>query len=145
MRKHITLAIITIAALVVSACNNTNSNKTIETKLDSCIASDSAVLSYTDYHFHLDTITAGVMKSCIFTYTNKGKAPLLVSNVFTSCGCVSITWDKEPLMTGQSNSIKFDITIQGPGHFKKAIVVKNNSVNEPVLTIRIEGVAVEKS
>ena len=144
MRNLITFAIITIAAIILSACNHTNSYKASEANPETYIASDSAVLYYTDYHFNLDTLTVGEPKSVVFNYTNKGASPLLISNVFTSCGCVSKTWDKQPLMTGQSSSIKLDVTMESPGYFQKAIVVKNNSINEPTLTIRLEGFAVNK-
>lgn len=141
--RHITFTIITIMAIIFSACNNTNNNSS-KANFETYKNSDSAVLYYTDNHFNLDTLTVGEPKSVVFNYTNKGKSPLLISNVFTSCGCVSKTWNNQPLMTGQSDSIKLDITMQGPGYFQKAIVVKNNSVNEPTMTIRLEGVAVNK-
>ncbi|MBO4532026.1 MAG: DUF1573 domain-containing protein [Paludibacteraceae bacterium] len=144
MRIYMRFAIITIAAIFLSACNHSNNYNTSETNPETYIASDSAVLYYTDYHFNLDTLTVGEPKSVVFNYTNKGGAPLLVSNVFTSCGCVSKTWDKQPLMTGQSSTIKLDVKMESSGHFQKAIVVKNNSINEPTLTIRLEGYAVNK-
>lgn len=140
MKNYISIAIIAIAAIIFSACNHAN-NKTGEYELETNIASDSAVLYYTDYRFNLDTLKVGEPKSVVFNYTNKGKAPLLITNVFTSCGCVSKTWDNQPLMTGQSSTIKLDVTMGGAGYFQKAIVVKNNSINEPTLTIRISGFA----
>lgn len=143
MKKYTMFAILAITAITISACNNKNSNINNKSEaLQSYINSDSAVIYYDDYHFNLDTVTVGVAKSGTFNYTNKGKAPLIVSKVFTSCGCVDITYDKDPLMPNQTKSIQFDFTALSSGHFKKAIVVKNNSVNEPVLTIRIEGYAV---
>lgn len=144
MRIYMRFAIIIIAAIFLSACNHSNNHNTSETNPETYITSDSAVLSYTDYRFNLDTLTVGEPKSIVFNYTNKGASPLLISNVFTSCGCVSKTWDKQPLMTGQSSSIKLDVTMESSGYFQKAIVVKNNSINEPTLTIRLEGFAVNK-
>ena len=144
MRIYMRFVIIIIAAIFLSACNHSTNHNTSETNPETYIASDSAVLYYTDYHFNLDTLTVGEPKSVVFNYTNKGASPLLISNVFTSCGCVSKTWDKQPLMTGQSSSIKLDVTMESTGYFQKAIVVKNNSINEPTLTIRLEGYAVNK-
>ena len=141
MKKSLLLTLTIFIAFIYAACNNKQCRQTNEALTN--IVSDSAVLYYTDYQFNLDTIKVGKTESFDFNYTNKGKSPLLISNVFTSCGCVSITWDKRPLLTEQSNSIKFDVTIQGPGYFQKAIVVKNNSMNEPVLTIRVSGFAKE--
>lgn len=141
--RHFIFTIITITAIVFSACNNTISQQK-KTTAETYTNSDSAVLYYTDYHYNLDTVIVGKPKSVVFHYTNKGNSPLLISSVFTSCGCVEKTWNKQPLMTNQSDSIKLNITMQGPGYFQKAIVVKNNSINEPTMTIRLEGFAVDK-
>lgn len=148
MKKYITFSIITIMIIVFFACNNTSINQQpqqIEANIEAYKTSDSAVLYYANRHIDIDTIVVGEKNSYAFTYTNKGKAPLVVSSVFTTCGCVQLYWNKEPLMPNQSDTIKFDITIKSPGFFQKAIVVKNNSINEPVMTIRVEGYAKEKS
>ena len=145
MRKYISFVIIVATSIILSACNNGIKKQKYENDYKAYETSDSAVLYYTDYHFNLDTVIVGQAKSCVFNYSNKGKAPLLISNVFTSCGCISIDWNKQPLMPDQSDSIQLNITLQGAGYFQKAIVIKNNSANEPVLTLRLEGVAIEKN
>lgn len=143
MKKYISVLLIIVTIIFISACDDTNEIQTTMADFESYESSDSAVLYYPECHFNLDTITLGETKSCVFTYTNKGKAPLIISNVFTSCGCVSVEWDKQPLLSEQSDSINLDVTIQGPGYFQKAIVVKNNSINEPVATIRLEGYVIK--
>ena len=88
---RIILAAIGLVIMIYTACNHTNqdenttpSNKDIHSHdfngIQSDINSDSAVLYYTDYHFVLDTMAVGETQSCVFNYTNKGKAPLLISN-----------------------------------------------------------------
>ena len=143
MKRYISVLLIIVTTIFISACADTNKNQTTMADFESYESSDSAVLYYTECHFNLDTITLGETNSCVFAYTNKGRAPLIISNVFTSCGCVSIEWDKQPLLSEQSDSINLDVTIQGLGYFQKAIVVKNNSINEPITTIRLEGYVIK--
>ena len=149
MKKNTLFVIMmAVSVVIISACNNTTTNAVADNKEkeeETYYNSDSAVLYYDDYHFNLDTITVGEKESFVFDYTNKGKAPLIVSKVFTSCGCVDINYNEKPLMPNESDSIKLDLTVQSRGYFKKAIVVRNNSINEPQLVLRVEGYAKEKS
>ena len=143
--RYSLFALVAVLAIIITNCNNTNNNmtqnKNNNKEVETYYNSDSAVLYYDDYHFKLDTITVGKTESYVFHYTNKGKAPLIVYKVFTSCGCVQLSYNQEPLMPNRSDSIKFDMTIQDNGYFQKAIVVRNNSINEPQLVLRVEGYA----
>ena len=76
-----------------------------------------------------------------FTFTNVGKAPLVINQVVASCGCTIPRYDKRPIAPGQKGSI--DVTYNGtgkfPGHFKKSITVRTNGKNE-MTRLYIEGV-----
>ncbi|MDR0186817.1 DUF1573 domain-containing protein [Prevotella brunnea] len=76
-----------------------------------------------------------------FTFTNIGKAPLVINQVVASCGCTVPRYDKRPIAPGQKGSI--DITYNGtgkfPGHFKKSITVRTNAATE-MTRLYIEGV-----
>jgi hypothetical protein len=73
-----------------------------------------------------------------FNFTNKGNAPLVLSNVQPGCGCTTPEWPKEPIMPGQKSKIK---AIYNPGSYKgkfgKGITVYSNADNgSVVLTIK---------
>ena len=73
-----------------------------------------------------------------FSFSNKGKAPLVLSNVQPGCGCTTPEWPKEPIMPGQKSKIK---AIYNPGTYKgkfgKGITVYSNADNGTVqLTIK---------
>ena len=76
-----------------------------------------------------------------FTFTNVGKAPLVINQVIASCGCTIPKYDKRPIAPGQKGSI--DVTYNGtgkfPGHFKKSITVRTNGKVE-MTRLYIEGV-----
>lgn len=73
-----------------------------------------------------------------FTYKNTGKAPLILSNVRSSCGCTVPSWSKEPLMPGQSASIKVKYNTASVGPINKAVTVESNAISNRVV-LRIKG------
>lgn len=84
------------------------------------------------------TIKEGTLANHTFTFTNTGKAPLILSNVQPSCGCTTPEWSKEPIMPGQKGTIKAAYNSYGrPGTFQKYITVKSNAATaEVVLTLK---------
>jgi hypothetical protein len=83
-------------------------------------------------------IQEGTMANYEFTFTNTGKAPLVLSNVQPSCGCTTPEWNKEPIMPGAKGVIKASFNSYGrPGTFQKYITVKSNASNsEATLVIK---------
>ena len=80
-----------------------------------------------------------------FTFTNVGKAPLVINQIVASCGCTIPNYDKRPIAPGQKGTI--DVTYNGtgkfPGHFKKSITVRTNGKVE-MTRLYIEGVMTGK-
>jgi hypothetical protein len=84
------------------------------------------------------TIWDGVPVEYNFEFTNKGKEPLILSNVQPSCGCTAPSWPREPIMPGQKSKI---IVVYNAGSlrssFTKTItVISNASNNNLILTIK---------
>lgn len=78
------------------------------------------------------------VRSCSFTFTNTGTAPLIINQAFASCGCTVPKYPKDPIKPGESGRI--DVTYDGdgkfPGKFQKTITIRSNARNEIVrLTI----------
>jgi hypothetical protein len=73
-----------------------------------------------------------------FVFTNTGKAPLLLSNVRSSCGCTVPEWPKEPVKPGDKASIKVSYNTKLPGNFTKTITVYSNTADSPIV-LRIKG------
>ncbi|MDD2530213.1 MAG: DUF1573 domain-containing protein [Bacteroidales bacterium] len=73
-----------------------------------------------------------------FTYKNTGKIPLILSNVRSSCGCTVPAWSREPLMPGQSASIRVKYNTANPGPINKTVTVESNAKSARVV-LRITG------
>jgi uncharacterized protein (DUF58 family) len=84
------------------------------------------------------TIVQGADGNCEFKFTNKGKEPLVLSNVSSSCGCTVPVWPREPIAPGKSASIKVKYDTNRVGTFTKSITVNSNAANTPVV-LQIKG------
>lgn len=86
--------------------------------------------------------------SCIFTFTNIGKQPLVIHNVISSCGCTTPEWTREPVRPGATGTIQATFSNdQGPYPFDKTLTVYvgvgASSLDRPVV-LRLRGVSHEK-
>jgi len=84
------------------------------------------------------TIVQGSDGGCEFKFENKGKTPLVLSNVRASCGCTVPTWPREPILPGSSGVIKVMYNTNSVGNFNKSITVDSNAKNSSVV-LQIKG------
>ena len=67
-------------------------------------------------------IESGTPVETVFTYKNVGEAPLVITDVKSSCGCtIPKDWSREPLAPGESG--KFTVKFNGKGANKVTKVV----------------------
>ena len=63
-----------------------------------------------------------------FEFKNTGDAPLIITNVQSSCGCTVPTKPTEPIMPGKTGKIDVKYNMN-PGPIRKTITVESNAVN----------------
>ena len=63
-----------------------------------------------------------------FIFTNTGNAPLIITNVLSTCGCTVPTKPTEPVMPGKTGKITVKYNM-APGPIRKTITVESNAVN----------------
>ena len=61
-------------------------------------------------------------------FTNTGDAPLIITNVLSTCGCTIPTKPAEPIMPGKTGKIDIKYNM-APGPIRKTITVESNAVN----------------
>lgn len=90
----------------------------------------------TDVHDY-GTIKQGANGSYEFKFKNTGKEPLVITNAQGSCGCTVPAWPKEPILPGQSNSIKVTYDTKRVGPFTKTVTLTSNAKTaSKVITIK---------
>ena len=63
-----------------------------------------------------------------FEFTNTGDAPLIITNVLSTCGCTVPTKPEAPIMPGKTGKIEIKYNMS-PGPIRKTITVESNAVN----------------
>ncbi len=117
----------TIAMAQTAATSNPNAPE---------ITFDSKVIDY-------GTIQQNADGNRVFTFTNSGNEPLIITNTKGSCGCTVPTRPTEPIAPGATGEIKVKYDTKRVGPFTKTVTVTSNS-STPTVQLRIKGV-VEKA
>ena len=63
-----------------------------------------------------------------FIFKNTGDAPLIITNVQSTCGCTVPTKPTEPILPGKTGKIDVKYNMN-PGPIRKTITVESNAVN----------------
>lgn len=80
-----------------------------------------------------------------FTFTNTGKAPIIIESATAECGCTTPDYPKTPVMAGKKGKIIVTYDAKTLGSFTKRVTVKLVNVTETkVLTITGEVTAAAK-
>ncbi|NJO01255.1 MAG: DUF1573 domain-containing protein [Bacteroidia bacterium] len=83
--------------------------------------------------------------TAVFTFTNTGDAPLVITDAKGSCGCTVPSYTKDPIMPGEQGEIKAVYNAASVGVFNKTVTVTANTDKAAVLTIKGEVVAKQQS
>jgi len=99
--------------------------------------------------FKADTIDYGTIEKGadgvrVFEFTNTGDAPLIISDVKSSCGCTVPSKPKEPIMPGDSGEIKVKYDTNRVNPIRKTITVMSNA-DTPTVALKIKGLVVDPS
>lgn len=63
-----------------------------------------------------------------FEFKNTGDAPLIITNVQSTCGCTVPSKPTEPIMPGKTGKIDVKYNMN-PGPIRKTLTVESNAVN----------------
>ena len=81
----------------------------------------------------------------IIEFTNTGNAPLIITDVKSTCGCTVPSKPKEPIMPGKSDKIEVKYNMN-PGPIRKTITIESNAANWPEgrIPLKIKGEVIIK-
>ena len=84
------------------------------------------------------TIDKGTNGVRDFVFTNTGNAPLIISNVKSTCGCTIPKKPEKPILPGESDKIQVKYDTKRVGFIRKSISVTSNASN-PSVVLKITG------
>ena len=102
--KRITtiFSLIMVVALTSVSCKDKASKKIVADNVESAVDRDEAdkmvpVMSFEKVEHDFGTIQRGTPQETVFTFTNTGNAPLIITNAKSSCGCTVPNPPKDPI------------------------------------------------
>ncbi|MEH0157991.1 DUF1573 domain-containing protein [Limibacter armeniacum] len=87
-------------------------------------------LKFSEKTFDFGDISQGDVVTHVFKFENSGAAPLVLSNVSTTCGCTAPAWPREPIAPGETAEITIKFNSRGKmGKQNKVITINSNASN----------------
>ena len=135
MKKTILIAT-AFLSLTVFSCKEKKAtekidNNQVEMATERDQAAKKAPIMSFDKTFHdFGQIAQGTPQETIFTFTNTGDAPLIITNATSSCGCTIPEYPKNtPIAPGESGKLVVKFNGSGQNQVTKTINVQANTAN----------------
>lgn len=90
------------------------------------------------------TIEKGADGVRVFEFTNTGEAPLIISNVKSTCGCTVPKRPEKPIMPGETGEIEVKYDTRRVNPIRKTITVLSNA-ETPSVALKIKGLVIDPS
>ena len=131
--KKVVLVLSAVCLMAFTSCKENAAKKIEESNVAAAaerdaVASKFPVLAFDKMEHDFGEIEKNTPVETTFAYENKGDAPLVITDIKSSCGCtVPQDWSREPLAPGDSG--KFTVKFNGSGANKisKSITVTANT------------------
>ncbi len=131
--KKVILGIAALSLLTFTSCKEDATKKIDEKNVEVAAerdanASNFPVITFDKMEHDFGEIEAKTEVETEFNYTNTGNAPLVITDIKSSCGCtVPKDWSRDPLAPGATG--KFSVKFNGSGSNKvtKTITVTANT------------------
>jgi hypothetical protein len=134
MKKFSLIAIVSMS-LITFSCKEKATEKIENANVEAAALRDAsankmAVMSF-DKTFHdFGQIAQGTPQQTVFTFTNTGDAPLIITDATSSCGCTIPDYPKNtPIAPGEQGQMVVNFNGSGQNQVTKTINVQANTAN----------------
>lgn len=101
------------------------------------------VLAFAETVRNFGNVPEGPSVSHVFGFVNQGRAPLVISGVSASCGCITTSWVKEPIAPGGRGTVTVTMATQGRvGAYSREVYIASNAAlpaGQQRLTLTLRG------
>ena len=131
--NKISLILLALAMLPLNSCKENATEKINQDNVEKAAERDAQTIVFPtiniDKTLHdFGEIQNGTAVETVFSYTNSGRSPLVVTDIKSTCGCtVPQGWSKEPLMPGESSQFSVKFNGKGANKVSKSITLTTNT------------------
>jgi hypothetical protein len=131
--KRVFLMLSAVCLVGFTSCKEDATTKIDDTNVEAAAVRDAQsskfpVLTFTETEHDFGEIINGTPVENVFTYKNTGAAPLVITNIKSTCGCtIPQDWSKEPLAPGAEGTFTVKFNGKGNGNTSKAVTVTANT------------------
>ncbi|MCB0426002.1 MAG: DUF1573 domain-containing protein [Mangrovimonas sp.] len=131
--KKLILSLSVLSLIAFTSCKDDATKKIDSNNVAAAAERDASadnfpVMEFNEVEHDFGEIDSKQHVTTEFVYTNKGEAPLIVTDIKSTCGCtVPQDWSRDPLAPGES--AKFSVTFNGSGsgNISKTINITANT------------------
>lgn len=131
--KKIILGVSALCLVAFTSCKEDatkkiNEENVVEAAERDAVAGNFPVIQFEQTEFDFGEIPANVPVETVFNYKNVGDAPLVITNIESTCGCtVPQDWSREPLAKGETGKFTVKFSAAGSNKVTKTITVTANT------------------
>jgi hypothetical protein len=122
-----------VASFVFTSCKENAAEKINQENVTKAAERDAQAIVFPTISFDktehdFGQIMNGTPVETVFSYTNSGNSPLVVTDIKSTCGCtVPQGWNREPLMPGASSQFSVKFNGKGANKVSKTITLSTNT------------------
>ncbi|VAV83580.1 FIG00653032: hypothetical protein [hydrothermal vent metagenome] len=134
--KNMKKVILGLSALCLVAFTSCKEDATSKVKSENvtqaaerdAVSGDFPAITFEETVHDFGEIENGTPVETVFSYTNTGNAPLVITDIKSTCGCtVPQDWSKEPLAPGSSANFTVKFNGKGANKVSKTITLTANT------------------
>jgi len=132
MKKGI-LLIAAFGAMIFTSCKDDASSKVKAENVETAAERDAEQVYYPEMKFEeaefdFGNIAKGTAVEHVFKFTNTGKAPLVITNATSTCGCTVPSYPhNESIAPGEQGEMTVKFNGSGQGQVTKTVTVSANT------------------
>ena len=131
--KRVVLGLVALCMVAFTSCKEDASKKIDENNVAEAAERDAnaskfPVMTFEKTEHDFGEIESKTQVETVFKYTNTGEAPLVITDIKSTCGCtVPKDWDKAPLQPGDTGEFTVKFNGSGKNKVTKTVTVTANT------------------
>lgn len=121
------------SAFVFTSCKEENASSKVKAEnVEVAAERDAQAVVYPEITFDetvhdFGTIEKGTNVEHVFTFTNTGRAPLVITDATSTCGCTIPEFTREPVAPGETGELLVKYNGSGQNQVSKTVTVTANT------------------